>query len=322
MKISVVTTLYLSSQFIPEFHRRVRDAVQELGAGYELIFVNDGSPDDSLDVALGICRQDPNVRVLDLSRNFGHHPAIMAGLGDVTGDYVFLIDCDLEEAPENLVAFYHDLVANPETDVVYGVWQRSGEPPFRRIAASSYYALFNLMSDMKQPRNIAMSRLMTRRYVEALLSAWRWGVPLAPIMLSIGFVQRPYEIQRAFKGSSAYSVTRRMKVVVDAITSFSTRPLQYIFVLGMMVCTLSVVLTLYAVIGFLTWGQGVEGWYSVFVSIWFIGGLTMMSMGVLGVYIGRIFDQVKGRPPAILRHRYVHDELETRPEAAGVASRD
>ena len=321
MKISVVTTLYKSETFIEEFYRRTREALAELGADYEMVFVNDGSPDASLARVLEVCRSDPGVKVIDLARNFGHHPAIMVGLREAEGDYVFLIDVDLEEAPENLVTFYHDLLKSPEADVVYGVWRRHGEPFARRLAADAYYSAFNILSDTRLPRNLVLSRLMTRRYVDALLDSWTWGVPPAPLMASIGFEQLSRDIQRTYKGHSSYSVFRRLKILVDSVTSFSARPLQYIFITGVAVFGLSVLLTLYAIVAYLSVGQPVYGWYSVFVSIWFIGGLAMISLGILGLYIARIFDQVKGRPVAIIRRKYDQSALQTSLESdAGVRS--
>jgi putative glycosyltransferase len=316
MKFSVVTTLYNSAPFIAEFARRVDNAVNELGGDYELIFVNDGSPDNSLDVALDICRTNPRVRVVDLARNFGHHPAIMMGLREATGDYVFLIDVDLEEAPENLVAFYQDLVASPGTDVVYGVWRRHGEGIPRRVAAEAFYALYNFLGNASIPRNLVLTRLMTRRYVDALLETWTWDVAIAPVSGSLGFKQQEREIERTFKGSTNYSVLRRFKLVAESIVSFSTTPLHYIFLVGLAVWTLSIVMTAYGVGAYLTAGRAPDGWYSVFVSLWFLGGLVMMSMGVIGLYIARIFEQVKGRPRAVVRQRYTRDDLLDLPEPA------
>lgn len=318
MKISVVTTLYNSERFIPEFCRRVANALEELGCDYELVLVNDGSPDGSLAVALDICRTNPHVRVVDLSRNFGHHPAILMGLQETDGDYVFLVDVDLEEAPENLVAFYQDMLDNPGTDVVYGVWRRRGEAWTRRLAAEAYYGLYNFLAHTRVPRNLVLSRLMTRRYVDALLESWRWPVNFAPVAAAIGFVQRPREIERVFKGSTNYTVLKRVKLVAQSIVSFSTQPLVFIFFAGLAVWTLSIVMTAYAVGAYLSAGQGPDGWYSVFVSLWFLGGLTMMSMGVLGLYVANIFDQVKNQPRAIVRQRYTRDDLLERPEAARV----
>jgi putative glycosyltransferase len=156
MKLSIVTTLYNSAPYVSEFASRVESATNELGLDYELIFVNDGSPDNSLAVALDTCRVNPHVRIVDLARNFGHHPAIMVGLRESVGDYVFLIDVDLEEAPENLVAFYQQLTDSPDTDVVYGVWRRHGESITRRVAAEAYYALFNFLGDTPIAPNLVL----------------------------------------------------------------------------------------------------------------------------------------------------------------------
>jgi putative glycosyltransferase len=208
------------------------------------------------------------------------------------------------------------LVDSPDTDSVYGVWRRHGESFTRRIAAETFYGLYNFLGSTSLPRNLVLTRLMTRRYVNAVLDNWTWDVAIAPILGAVGFKQQEREIERVYKGSTNYSVFRRLRLTVETIVSFSTKPLHYIFLVGLAVCTLSVVMTAYAIVAYIYAGSAVAGWYSVFVSLWFIGGLTMMSMGVLGLYIGRIFEQVKGRPRAIVRQRYSRDELLSRPEPA------
>ena len=164
MFLSVVTTLYYSAPHLEEFHARVSRAAAALCPEYEILFVNDGSPDTSLDVALGLFRRDPHVRIVDLSRNFGHHKAMMTGLEHARGDLIFLIDSDLEEAPELLEAFLGTM-RETSADVVYGVQQTRRGGPTERFTGWLFFKLFNLLSDSPIPPNVLTVRLMTRRYV-------------------------------------------------------------------------------------------------------------------------------------------------------------
>lgn len=165
---SIVTTLYHSASHLEEFYLRACAAVEKVVDGYEIILVNDGSPDDSLAVALELCDRDHRVSVVDLSRNFGHHKAIMVGLSQAKGRLVFLIDCDLEEDPELLTEFFKSM-ADSGADVVYGVQQRRKGSFVERVSGSLFYAIFNLLSTYPVPPNQVTARLMTHRYVTALL---------------------------------------------------------------------------------------------------------------------------------------------------------
>src|SRR5438477_12923693 len=164
MRLSSVSTLYRSAPYLREFHARAAAAAAALTADVEFVYVNDGSPDDALEVALELRAEHGNVRVADLSRNFGHHRAMMAGLGHATGDLVFLIDCDLEEAPELLTAFAARM-SETKADVVYGVQEGRGGGPANRLFGWAYYKLYNAVSADPIPRNLLTVRLMTRRYV-------------------------------------------------------------------------------------------------------------------------------------------------------------
>jgi glycosyltransferase involved in cell wall biosynthesis len=169
MKLSIITTLYYSAPYIEEFYRRSIAAAEQITSDIEIVIVNDGSPDNALELARKLVKQDARVVVVDLARNFGHHRAIMTGLAYTTGDYVFLIDCDLEEVPETLPAFFTALHADPEADVVYSVQNKRQGPLLRRLPGDFYYRLVNYLSDYDVPRNILMTRLMSQRYVKALL---------------------------------------------------------------------------------------------------------------------------------------------------------
>ena len=168
MKVSIVTTMYRSRSYLPEFYRRALDAVNKLGHEYEFIFVNDGSPDDSLEVALDLQKSDKRIVAVDLSRNFGHHKAIMAGLREATGDYIFLVDCDLEEEPELMISFWNQM-KEKDSDVVYGVQEKRKGKFGERFFGTVFYKVFNYLSEHPIPENILMARLMNKRYVDELI---------------------------------------------------------------------------------------------------------------------------------------------------------
>jgi putative glycosyltransferase len=301
--LSIVTSTYVSAAFLKEFYARSVAAATPLTDAFEIVFVNDGSPDDSLQIALELRKGDPRVRVIDLSRNFGHHKALMTGLAHARGDLVFLIDCDLEEDPAWLVRF-HEVLRTTGADVVYGVQEARKGGWFERIAGGLFFRVFNRMLTHPFPANVVTARLMTRRYVRALVTHQEREVCIAGLWAMTGFDQRPETVRKGSHGHSSYSVRRRISVLVNAITSFSNRPLIYIFQIGMAVMGLSILAGAVLLYKSLTAGIGVPGWASIMVSIWFLGGLTIFCIGVIGIYLAKVFTETKQRPYTIVRADY------------------
>jgi putative glycosyltransferase len=300
MKLSIVTTLYRSASHIREFYERATRAGSALTADYEILFVNDGSPDDSLERVLQLYDRDAHVRVIDLSRNFGHHKSMMTGLEHARGDLVFLIDVDLEEDPSWLGDFHATMVQSGG-DVVYGVQATREGSAFDRLTAGLFYRMFNAMLDDPIPENILTARLMTRRYVASLVQHRDREVSFAALGVLAGFKQVPIDVRKNARRESTYTIRHRVAVFVNALTSFSSRPLVYIFYLG---CAIMFVSGLYG--AFLIWralrGEvGVPGWPSLIVSIWFLGGVTVFCIGVIGIYLSKVFTETKDRPYTIVR---------------------
>jgi putative glycosyltransferase len=305
MHLSVVTTLYHSTPYLREFHRRVVAAAKELTDDYEVIFVNDGSPDDALEVALAIHQEDPHVKVIDLSRNFGHHPAMMTGLRHAAGDEVFLIDCDLEEAPELLLALTQK---KKETgaDVVYGVQAVRGGNWMVRASGHLYYRFVNLLATDPLPENLLTLRLMSRRYVDALLQHSESEVNIAGLWVRTGFMQVPLPVEKTSKGTSTYTLSRKIAVLVNTITSMSPQPLVMIFYLGLIISGLAILAAFGIIIWRLFFSEMQMGWPSLIVSIWFLGGLMIFCQGVIGIYLSKVLLEAKRRPIAIVRAVYSH----------------
>ena len=305
MDLSIVTTLYQSAPYLEEFYARSCAAAEKITDNYEIIFVNDGSPDDSLRIVLGFYERDRKVRVIDLSRNFGHHKAIMTGLARARGNLVFLIDCDLEEDPEWLLDF-HDRMkgSGSDIDVVYGVQEQRKGGLFERISGELYYAVFNALSKDKLPRDLITVRLMTERYVKNLLQHGERETILAGLWAITGFNQLPIKVPKKSKGDSTYDLRRKVSILVNSVTSFSNRPLVFIFYLGGIIVLLSSLAAAYLIMRKIFFGDFLAGWPSLVVSVWFLGGLTIFCIGLIGIYLSRVFIETKQRPYTVIKQIY------------------
>jgi putative glycosyltransferase len=305
VQLSIVTTLYRSAPYIAEFHRRASLAASAITSDYEVVMVHDGSPDDSLAVALECVARDERVRVVDLSRNFGHHKAMMTGLMYARGDLIFLVDSDLEEEPE-LLSTFADTLRATEADVVYGVQAGRRGGVFERWTGALFFKTFNLLSDFPIPENLVTVRLMTRRYVDALLNHRERETIIAGLWTITGFRQVPIEVTKHAASATTYNLGRKIAILVDSITSFSRRPLEIIFYLGLGIGSLAALAALYLVIRRVFFGILLPGWPSLIVSVWFLGGLILTCLGIIGIYLSRIFIETKQRPYTIVRQVYEH----------------
>lgn len=300
--ISVLTSLYCMEAHIQEFYDRSLKAIQAITDDYEFVFVDDGSPDDSKAIVLSIIKKDNRVRLIELSRNYGQHKAIMASLPHLRGDYVFLLDTDLEEKPELLGPFYERMQENPgEIDVVYGYTEKRKGGPFEKFSGAVFYRLFNALSDVKIQPNLIAARLMTRDYVQHLAQFDEAHIFLSGLMELTGFKQVGLPVTKSSRGVTTYTLRRKVTLATDAILSFTNRPLAFVALLGAALTTASVLAALCLIARQWTTGTPAEGWTIVLVTLWILGGLTISSIGLVGVYIGRVFIQVKRRPNAIIK---------------------
>lgn len=304
MKLSIVATLYQSAPHLEEFCRRASAvAEQECGDDYEIILVNDGSPDESLLIAIGLAEKDRHLIVVDLSRNFGHHKAMMTGLSHATGDKAFLIDSDLEEEPEWLARFAA-LMAEHDCDMVYGVQENRKGSWFEKFSGWLFYKLFNLLTGLDLPRNPVTARLMSRQFVNALLRHEEREISIGGLFLLTGFKQLPVKIKKHDSSPSTYSLRRKMSVFVDSITSFSSKPLIGIFYVGFAIFVIAGISVTYLVIARLFFATPLTGWTSLMASIWLLGGLIVMFIGIVGIYLSKVFSETKQRPYSIIRRVY------------------
>lgn len=304
MKLSIVATLYQSALHLQEFHERCSSVAQALaGDDYEIVLVNDGSPDDSLARAIRLTETDRHVVLVDLSRNFGHHKAMMTGLAHAKGDEVFLIDSDLEEPPECLLTFSEQM-RGEDCDVVFGVQEQRKGSWFERLSGGLFWTLINRLSGLSLPANVVTARLMSRRYVDALLCHEEREVFMAGLFHITGFVQKAVTIQKLSSSQSTYTFRRKLSLVVNSVTSFSVLPLVAIFYIGLIIFSFACCYTVYLTINSLFFSYTMAGWTSVMVSIWLLGGLVLSCMGIIGIYLSKVFSESKRRPYTIVRSIY------------------
>jgi len=312
MLLSIVTTMYMSEPYVLDFYRRARAAAEKITHDVEFVFVDDGSPDNSLDRARSLIAGDAGVRVLQLSRNFGHHKAMMTGLAHARGDLIFLIDSDLEEDPALLQSFYDEMVTTG-ADVVFGRQAHRPGSWWENLGPKFAYRTSALLCDPPLHENTLTVRLMKSTYVRSLVQHEERELSIAGLWQITGFNQVPLFVNKATKGSTTYTLRHRVAALVDNVTSFSNKPLVFIFYLGAFIFAISSMAAAYLVADAVIFRSMPTGWPSVIVSIWMLGGLTIFCLGLIGIYISKIFIETKHRPYTIIRKVYSTSDRESDP---------
>ncbi len=301
MLISVVTTLYRSSAHLEEFYRRTLDALSPLDSDVEMIFVDDGSPDDSANVARRFLARSTSVTVVELSRNYGHHRAILAGLQYARGDLVFLIDCDLEEPPELVGAMYRGARGEPCGRSAGGRRLRRAPSAERRSLRASLRksVLPDLQRDIGRasPEQLDDRPPDDRPLCRALLAHHERELFLGGLLCITGFRQIGIAADKKHKGSTSWTLAKKLRTAVQALTAFSARPLWFLAIAGSLISVASAMVILYTILRVLVLRQPYQaGWASIIVTISFFGGLNLLAIGIVGLYIAQIFAEVKARP--------------------------
>lgn len=294
--------MYRSRGFLERFTRETVSALRAIGAeSWEIVLVNDGSPDDSLACARALQLEFPQIVIVDLSRNFGHHHAMQAGLRVAKGAWVFLIDCDLEVAPSTLVAF-DECRRSSGADLVFGYQELRKGGWFERSTGGLFWKVFNRLSDTQVPENLLTERVMSRRYVEALLSLGDRNVFLGGMMSWAGFDQVGLQIpKKQREGRSTYSLLKRVQLMVNAVSSFSSMPLTWMFNAGVTMTLASFAYVVYLVARKLVYGDTLLGFTSIMAMQAMTLGISTTGLGLVGIYLGKVFNQVQARPNYIIR---------------------
>ncbi len=304
MELSIVTTLYNSSDYIDEFYSRIKQCAEKLTSSFEIIFVNDGSPDDSLMKAISIYRSNENIQIVDLAINSGHHKAMLTGLQHAKGNLIFLIDIDLEEPPELLERFWNDYHNTPNIDMVYGVQAERKGNWFERLSGKVFYKTFNTLSRVKIPENFLTIRLMSQRYVRQLLLFKDSDIMFSLAIELTGFNRVAIQVSKGSRENSSYSLFKRIYIALNAIVSATTKPLWGAFFIGLGVAFISFIYILKIIFLAIMYSSSPKGWPALIVSIWFFSGLIIMFLGLIGLYLAKMFNEVKRRPVSVIRHHY------------------
>ena len=302
---SVVIPLNDEEQVLPALVEQLTGVLEGLDGPWEVILVDDGSKDGTYGLAVELHGRDPRVKVLRLSRNFGHQVALSAGLDVARGDAVITMDGDLQHPPEVIP----DLVAawQEGNDIVYGVMaERQGETGFKAFTAKAFYRLLGRLSDIDVPEAAGDFRLVDRKALTAFRAMRESNRYLRGMFSWIGFTQTgiPYSSPPRTTGRSKYTPRKMMRLATDAIVSFSDRPLRLALNVGFVVSALSIVFGLSAVVIKLAGGFSVPGWASLMVLFGVVGGIQLIVLGVIGEYVGRIYDEVKHRPLYLVRETH------------------
>ncbi|MBY0408070.1 MAG: glycosyltransferase family 2 protein, partial [Rickettsiales bacterium] len=296
--LSVVSPVYKAEAFLREFHERMSKAAQALTPDYEIIYVHDGSPDASLAQLMALYEADERVVVIDLSRNFGQHKAIYTGLMHARGQLVYVLDGDLEDLPEWLQAF-HQVMQDKDADVVMGAQVTRQGSFSKRWMGVVFYAMMAHVFRVNVVKNIVTARLMTRRYVQTLIAHKEQEFELSVVGSHIGFTRVVVPVQRHGRQGSGYHFMKRVRFMVNYIASSTTEPLHWIMPVGWACVVLGGVLALDALGGK---GPARAAW--LLSSVWLVGGFLLVSLGGVAVYVGKVFHEVRGRPPTIIRRIY------------------
>lgn len=310
---SVVVPLFNEEEVIQESYKRLKTVMDGLHESYELVFVNDGSRDKTAMLAREICENDSNVKLINFSRNFGHQTAITAGMDYSSGDAVVVIDADLQDPPEVIPQMIDKW--REGYDVVYGQRvKRKGETFFKKLTAKIFYRTLRRLTEVDIPVDTGDFRLIDRKVCNALKKVSERNRYIRGIISWLGFKSAPVEFvrEKRFAGTTKYPLKKMLKFASDAIMSFSYKPLKLATYLGFFVSVVSFIYLLIMIILKLCGAMTtVPGWTSIIVVTLFFNGIILLVLGIIGEYIGRIYDEAKGRP------LYVIQEMVNFPEDAG-----
>lgn len=294
---TIIAPVYNEAESLPILYKRVKEVMDTTGEPWELVLIDDGSKDGSTDIIRSLAKQDECVRPVIFARNFGHQIAVTAGLDFSRGQAVIIIDADLQDPPEVIL----DLIAKWREgfEVVYAVRaEREGETWFKTVTASLFYRLIYRITDVKIPLDTGDFRLMDRKVVNVMNSMRERHRFLRGMSAWVGFKQVGVDYKRAarFAGSTKYPFSKMFRLALNAITGFSYFPLQVATYLGFIAAGISIIGIPIVAIGRLTGGAAFSGQATTLIAVLFLGGVQLICVGILGEYIGRIYDEVKGRP--------------------------
>lgn len=302
-KVSVVVPMYYEEEVAHECYNRLTNVLKNIqNYEYEIVFVNDGSKDKTLEILEEIANEDKNVKIVSFARNFGHQAAVTAGIKYVTGDAVVIIDADLQDPPELIP----DMLKLWEEghEVIYGKRKsRDGESKFKLLTAKMFYKTLNSLSDVEIPKDTGDFRLVDKKVIDVVNSMPEHNKFLRGLFSWVGFKQKAFEYERKerFAGETKYPLKKMLKLASDGIISFSSKPLKLVGGLGLLTILISIAILIYSLISYVfNLNHLTPGWTSLMVTITLFSGVQLLSIWIMSEYIARIYDETKNRPQYIV----------------------
>lgn len=299
-KISVISPVYRGEKMVSELVRRNVEALSSITDDYEIILVNDASPDNSWQAIEQECAKNPNVKGLNLSRNFGQHYAITAGLTYATGEWVVVMDCDLQDRPEEIPNLYKKAQEGYDSVLAQRVQRSHGW--FKKMGSKLFYKVFSYLTDTKQDASVANFGIYNRKVIDAVLSMGD-AMRYFPAQVQwVGFKKAylPIQHDERAEGKSTYNLSRLFKLAFDTIVSFSDKPMRLMVKLGMLVTLAAFIVGIVFVVRYCMGLIEVMGYASLIISLWLLAGIIISLIGVVGIYLGKLFEKAKDRPTYIV----------------------
>ncbi len=299
--ISVVSPVYMGEKMVHELVSRVIKSVSQISTEFEIILVNDASPDNSWDEILKECKDDQRVKGINLSRNFGQHKAIKAGLKYVKGDWCVIMDCDLQDQPEEIIKLYSK--AQEGYDIVRGEREIRKDGVLKKLSSKVFHRVYNYLSGVKTNEKTANFGIFKNCVISVIREMSERDSGLSSLLYYVGFkaTSIPIEHSARFEGTSSYTLVKLMKLAFGVIISNTNKPLRMTVAMGFFFSCISMLMAAYNLIAYWCGMIKVPGFTTTVFSIWFVGGVILMQLGVVGLYIGKVFDQVKGRPLFVVK---------------------
>jgi dolichol-phosphate mannosyltransferase len=300
-EISVVSPVYRAEKIVHELVRQLHESLTKISDNYEIILVNDASPDESWTAIAKECEKDVRVKGVNLSRNFGQHYAITAGLSYAKGEWIVVMDCDLQDRPDEIPRLYEK--AKEGWDIVYARRAIRQDGFFKYLSSNLFHALYSYLSGLKTDKTVANFGIYNRKVIAEYNNMKEFARSFPSLVEYLGFKKTFFNVKHSerFEGTTSYSLSKLIHLSMDVILSNSNKPLKITVKLGFCLSILSFLLAVYNIVAYFTGMIQLAGYTTTVFSIWFVGGLILLVLGVVGLYVGRIFDQVKGRQLFIIR---------------------
>ena len=298
--ISIVSPVYRAEKILPILVSEINLVMERIGEDYEIILVDDRSPDNSWEVMKVLSSQNPKIKSIRLSRNFGQHSAIFAGLTKTKGDWVVVMDCDMQDQPKEIAKLYKKALEG--YDIVLGQRENRKDKFLKKLSSKLFYKVFNYLSGGQFNNEIGNFGIYKKKVIDSILNISDY-IKFLPLFINwVGFksVSIPIEHGEREEGKSSYSISRLLKLAFNVIVSFSDKPLRLFINFGLGISILSFVLGIYYLYLSITHKITQPGFSSLILSIWFLSGIIISCIGIVGVYLGKTFDQAKNRPTFII----------------------